>query len=88
MPNYSGPIDFRPGMLCWEPEHYLEVLELSPGLEYLDAQIAAQTFLGTWEGKKAWADAEKKFKSAKKNGIKSPFSKKAQRSKQAQRFSG
>jgi len=86
MPDYSGRTDFGPGMLYWEPEHYLEVLELSPGLEHLDAQIAGQTFLGTWEGKKAWADAEKKFKSAKKNRIKNPFSKKTQRSRQAQRF--
>lgn len=86
MPDYSGPIHYRPGMLCWEPEHYLEVLELTPGLERLDAQIAKQTFLGTWEGEKAWADAERKFKSAKKNGIRSPFSKKAQQSRQVLKF--
>lgn len=87
MPDYSGPIDFRPGMLFWNPEQYLEVLELTPGLEHFDAQIAGQTFLGNWKGDKALADAEKKWKSAKKNGIKGlKKSKSSQRSRQAQRI--
>lgn len=87
MPDYSGPIDFRPGLLFWQPEQYLEVLELTPGLEHFDAQIAGHTFSGNWEGEKAWAGAERKFKSARKSGIKSPFkSKTSQRSMQARRF--
>ncbi|KAJ4343204.1 hypothetical protein N0V87_000426 [Didymella glomerata] len=86
MPDYSGPIDFRPGMLYWEPEHYLEVLDLTPGLEHFDAQIAGQTLSGNWEGEKARADAEKKWKSAKKNGIKGlKKSMKSQRSRRTQR---
>lgn len=86
-PDCSGPIDFRPGMLVWQPEQYLEILELTPGLEHFDAQIAGQTFLGEWEGEKAWAGAERKFKSAGKNGIKSPIkSKTSQRSTRARRL--
>jgi hypothetical protein len=88
-PDYSGRagVDFSlAGMMrSWEPEHYLEVLELTPGLEHFDAQIAGQTFLGDWEGQKAWADAERKFKLATKDRIKNPFSKKAQRLRKAQR---
>jgi hypothetical protein len=44
--DYSGPIDFIPGMLAWDPEHYMEVLELAPSLEHLDWMIGEDTVMG------------------------------------------
>jgi hypothetical protein len=63
--EYAGPIDFSPGMLEWEPEHYFEVLELVPGLEYLDARIRGDTVVGCWMGDEdvevKWGTARKKL---------------------------
>jgi hypothetical protein len=65
--DHSGPIDYTPGMLVWDPEHYIEVLELAPGLEHLDARIStADKVVGDWKGEECYADAEKKWKTAKK----------------------
>lgn len=74
-----------PGMLAWDPEHYMEVLELTPGLEYLDAQIGEDTVVGNWKGGECCANAGKKWKTAEKK-IKSKPKAKKQRSKKAQRL--
>lgn len=65
-PDYSSPIDFIPGMLAWDPEHYMEVLELAPGLERLDARISEDTVVANWKGGECCADAGKKRKTAEK----------------------
>jgi hypothetical protein len=83
--DYSGPIDFIPGMLAWDPEHYMEVLELAPRLERLDARIGEDTVVGNWKGGKCYADAGKKWKTAEKK-IKGKPKEKKQRSKKAQRL--
>ena len=84
-PNCSGPIDFTPGMLNWEPEHYMELLQMAPGLEHLDAQIGEDTVLGNWKDVDCYADAEKKWKTTEKK-IRGTPKEKRQRSKKAQRL--
>ncbi|KAF7446911.1 hypothetical protein A1F99_083580 [Pyrenophora tritici-repentis] len=83
--NYSGPIDFIPGMLAWDLEHYMEVLELAPGLEHLDARIGEDAVVGDWKGRECYADSGKKWKTAEKK-IKSKPKEKKQRSKKAQKL--
>jgi hypothetical protein len=84
--DHSGPIDYTPGMLAWDTEHYMEVLELAPALEHLDVRIGTvDTFVGNWTGEQCHADAEKKWKTAKKHGrcMRKP---KIQRSQKTQRL--
>ena len=83
--DYSGPIDFIPGTLAWDPEHYMDVLELTPGLEFLDAQIGEDTVVGNWKGGECCADAGEKWKTAEKK-IKGKPKQKKQRSKKVQRL--
>jgi hypothetical protein len=64
--EYGGPIDFTPGMIEWDPEHYIEVLELAPDLEHLDARIRGKTVVGNWKGEACGADAGEKWRTAKK----------------------
>lgn len=84
-PDCSGPIDFTPGMLNWEPEHYMELLQMAPGLEHLDARIGEDTVLGNWKDEDCYADAGKKWKTTEKK-IKGEPKEKKQRSKKAQRL--
>lgn len=81
----SGPIDFTPGMLAWDLEHFMEVLELAPSLEHLDARFGKDTVVGNWKGEDRFADARTKWKTAEKK-IKFKPKKKIQRSKKVQRL--
>lgn len=83
--DYSGPIDFVPGVLAWDAELYMEVLKLAPGLEHLDARISEVTVVGSWKGGESCEEAEKKWKTAEKKTKGKPKEKK-QRSKEAQRL--
>lgn len=65
-PNYSGPTDSTSVMLDWEPEHYMELLQMAPGLEHLDARIGEDTVLGNWKDEDCYADAGKKWKMTEK----------------------
>lgn len=84
--DHSGPIDYTPGMLSWDPEHYKEVLELTPGLEHLDVRISTvDRVVGNWKGEDRYADVEKKWKTAKKN-IRAPARVRTQRAQRVQRL--
>jgi hypothetical protein len=83
--DYSGPIDFIPRMLTWDPEHYIEVLELAPGLEHLDAWIGEDTVVGNWKGRECCKNAGKKWNTAEKK-INSKLKEKRQQSKKTQGF--
>jgi hypothetical protein len=72
-------------MLNWEPEHYMELLQMAPGLEHLDARIGEDTILGNWKDEDCYADAGKKWKTTEKK-IKGKPKEKKQRSKKAQRL--
>jgi hypothetical protein len=85
MEDYSGPIDYVPGVLAWEPEHHKEVLELAPGLEHLDARMGADSVVGDWKGEDRCADIGEKWKTARKK-IRGKPKEKKQRSKNAQRL--
>ncbi|KAJ8110670.1 hypothetical protein OPT61_g6545 [Boeremia exigua] len=60
--GYSGPIYSTPGMLNLELEHYMELLQMAPGLEHLDARIGEDTVLGNWKDEDCYADAGEKWK--------------------------
>jgi hypothetical protein len=84
--DHSGPIDYTPGMTSWSQEHYKEMLELAPGLEHLDAHMGmTDRVVGSWKGKDRYADAEKKWKTAKKN-IRFPGGVKIQRAQKTQKL--
>jgi hypothetical protein len=85
MEDYSGPINYVPGVLAWEPEHHKEVLELAPGLEHLDARMGADSVVGDWKGEDRCADIGEKWKTARKK-IRGKPKEKKQRSKNAQRL--
>ena len=83
--DFSGPIDFIPGMLAWDAETYLEVLELAPSLDHLDARIGGDSVVGHWKGEVCCADAGEKWKTAEKK-IKNKPKERQQRSKKVQRL--
>ena len=58
----SGPVHITPGMLNWEPGNYIELLQMAPGLEHLDARIGEDTVLGNWKDEDRYADAGQKWK--------------------------
>lgn len=82
-PGCYGPIESTPRMLNWEPEHYMELLQMAPGLEHLDARIGQDTVLGNWKGEICYAHAGKKWKTTEKK-IKGTPKEKKQQSKKAQ----
>ncbi|KAF2995033.1 hypothetical protein E8E13_000361 [Curvularia kusanoi] len=85
-PDTSGPIDFVPGMLGWEPEYYMELLQMAPGLKHLNARMGKDTVLSNWKDDDCYADAGKKWKMSDKKITIRNKEKKKQRSQKTQRL--